>query len=225
MSLNTIIFNIVYAVFLWAIVFIPSSMLGLIIGSRIASRDKRVLSIGLTTQILFIVLSFPIAYLFKLNNTIIFTIDQNSLITSPIVFASLLIVSIIMNYTNKKCAVDVDLVPTQLFDEYRALTILTLLIMAPLGEEILFRGLLEGYLIICNEPAYITVIIPALLFTLVHLQPLKKQAILLIEVLIMGILLSYLRITTDSLIPVIIGHSAMNTGGILVYSFLRTSNS
>ncbi len=224
MSLSTIIFNILYAVFLWAIVFIPSSMLGGIIGSRIALGDKRVLSIGLTTQILFIVLSLFIAYLLKLNNTIAFTIDQESLIISPVIFASLLIISLIINHVNKKYAIDVDLVPTKLSSKYRALTIITLLIVAPLGEEILFRGLLEGYLIACNEPIYVVVIIPALLFTLVHLQPLKKRLILLAEVFVLGLLLSYLRVAFNSLIPVIIGHSALNAGGILVYNYSRPNN-
>ncbi len=223
MPLSTTIFNIVYAVFLWAIVFIPSSILGGIIGSRIAWRHSRVLYIGLTIQALFIVLSFSVAYLFKLNNTMTFTADQKSLNTSLIVFSSLLTLSLIMNYMNEKYAVDTALAPTQLFNEHRALTILTLLIIAPLGEEILFRGLLEGYLIIHNEPAYITVIVPALLFMLIHLQPLKKQAILLAEVFIIGLLLSYLKTATNSLIPVIAGHSAMNIGGIIIYKLSHCS--
>ncbi len=217
MSLNTMVSDITYAVFLWTIVFIPSSILGGIIGSRITSEDKSVLSSGLITQILFIVLSFFIAYLFKLNNTMTFTIDQKSLIICLIASTSLLIVSLIMNYINKKYTANTDLVPTQLFNKNKTLTTLTLLIIAPLGEEILFRGLLEGYLIIHKEPIYVTVIIPALLFMLVHLQPLKKHAILLSEVFITGLLLSYLRTTTNSLIPVIVAHSAMNTGGIITY--------
>ncbi len=213
-----VVIDTLYAVLLWIIVFIPSSMLGVVIGSRIASGHRRILSIGIATQTLFIVLSLLIIHLFKLGDVIVFTVDRISLTESIVVFALLLAVSLIMNWANRKYVNDIGLIPTQLLDESRVLVFTTLLVIAPLGEEVLFRGLLEGYLMIHNEPVYIAVTIPALLFTLIHLQPIKKNIVLLVEVLIGGLLLSYVRIITTSLIPVIAGHSALNVGGIIIYS-------
>ena len=62
---------------------------------------------------------------------------------------------------------------------------------------------------------YVAVLVPALLFTLVHIQPLNKQAILLGEVLLVGLLLSYSRAATGSLVPAIIGHALANIGGVV----------
>ncbi len=218
-----LVIDTLYAVLLWIIVFIPSSELGVVIGSRIASGHRRILSIGIVTQTLFIVFSLLIIHLFKLGDVIVFTIDQESLTESMVVFALLLVVSLVMNWANKKYVGDMGPISTQLLGESKVLVLTTLLVIAPLGEEVLFRGLLEGYLVIHNEPVYAAVTIPALLFTLIHLQPLRKNPVLLVEILIIGLLLSYIRIITTSLIPVIAGHSALNTGGILVYS-LMTKN-
>ncbi len=215
-----VVIDTLYAVLLWIIVFIPSSVLGVVIGSRIASGHRRILSIGIVTQTLFIVLSLLIICLFKLGDVIVFTIDQESLTESMVVFALLLAVSLIMNWANNKYVDDAGLISTQLLGESKVLVLTTLLVISPLGEEVLFRGLLEGYLIIHNDPAYAVVTIPALLFTLIHLQPLRKNPVLLVETLLVGLLLGYTRITTTSLIPVITGHSALNAGGIIVYSLI-----
>ncbi len=47
---------------------------------------------------------------------------------------------------------------------------LFLLLLAPLGEELLFRGLLEGYLLISlgGGNCSIAVVVPALLFSVTH---------------------------------------------------------
>lgn len=71
-------------------------------------------------------------------------------------------------------------------------------IAAPLGEEILFRGLLEGYMLAVNVDFRVAVIMPATLFAVVHWipfkdAPAKHRALILFFALIAGMVAGYYR--------------------------------
>ncbi len=92
-----------------------------------------------------------------------------------------------------------------------------LLIATPVGEELVFRGLVEGYLITVGASLPITVLIPAILFASIHLltyhfaprekPPASYTASILLAVLAIGILTSYYRAVTRSIILPILLHS------------------
>ncbi len=102
------------------------------------------------------------------------------------------------------------------------------LVFAPLGEEILFRGLLEGMLI-TSLNLWLAVAIPATLFSIIHMIPFSDSprrylCSLLISALLLGLLASYLRDISGSLLPAIAVHFGFNLSGELVYQLKSADN-
>ncbi len=69
------------------------------------------------------------------------------------------------------------------------------------------------------------VLLPAILFALIHMAPFKKKVqnklyILLIKVFMVGLILSIQRAITGSLYPSVLGHSLVNLGGIMIYNIM-----
>ena len=98
---------------------------------------------------------------------------------------------------------------TQLLDLVRAEqslwgSILVLVVVAPLTEEFLFRGLiLNGFLRKYSVPK--SIVVSALLFALYHFNPWQ-----FIAAFVGGIILAWWRIRTDSIVPCIFGHALKN---------------
>lgn len=89
-------------------------------------------------------------------------------------------------------------------------SILALVIVAPMTEELLFRGLfLRGFL--SRYSAYKATLASAILFGLFHLNPWQ-----LVHTTAIGILLAWWFLKTRSLIPCIFGH-ALNNGLLFIY--------
>lgn len=91
------------------------------------------------------------------------------------------------------------------------------LILSPTAEEIMFRGVLEGYLLATTN-MWIAIILPALLFSLMHIAPFSKApkrllAIILISALLLGIVAGAFRYITSSIIPAIVSHASFNLIG------------
>jgi len=88
-------------------------------------------------------------------------------------------------------------------------SILCLAIVAPLTEELLFRGLiLRGFL--GNYSVRKAVVASAALFTLLHFNPWQ-----LLGPLTMGVILGWWYVETRSLLPCLLGHAFCNTMPIL----------
>lgn len=86
-------------------------------------------------------------------------------------------------------------------------------VVAPIVEELIFRGLiLQGFR--RNYNAFIAVFMSALLFGLFHLNPWQFPA-----TFILGLLLGWLVIRTNSIVLSIIGHSINNTLVLLYITF------
>ncbi len=219
----SLVMRIIYDIFLWFVVFLSSAIAGAIIGSRFSRDHGKELVAGIVTQIMFLFLSLVTAHLASIENTITYSINREVLIISLYSFSTLLSISVLMNYINAYLVQGYNAIPvsSDVLRRSKVLVLFSLIVLAPLGEETLFRGLAEGYLIISREPTYVVILLPALLFTLIHIQPLRRTKVLLVEVFLVGVLLSYLRTMTTSLIPAIIGHSALNIGGLLVFSLIR----
>ncbi len=99
------------------------------------------------------------------------------------------------------------------------------LIIAPIGEELLFRGLLEGQLL-KSSSMWVAVTIPALLFSLMHVAPFSGSpkaflGTLLVSALVLGLLAGYLRAISNSLLPAIAVHAGFNLAGNLISLLIR----
>ncbi len=102
--------------------------------------------------------------------------------------------------------------------------VILLLLIAPMGEEMLFRGLLEGYLLLslgANLTSLVVAIsLPAALFAAIHYVPYREAPPrclrwVLTTALIAGLVAGFFRVYADSLLPAVLIHSCFNLGGMV----------
>ena len=103
------------------------------------------------------------------------------------------------------------------------------LILAPIGEEFLFRGLLLGCLIRCigRWPA---IIISSIVFALAHLSAFNAYLmtpltifLILVGASILRLIAGHFKTSTNSLIPAIIAHSIFNFSGMVTGIIINLS--
>ena len=94
------------------------------------------------------------------------------------------------------------------------LLIITIVLLAPIGEELLFRGFLQKYLEIAWGDITKAILLSSLFFAAIHFNPYWA-----IQIYFMGLLLGYLSWLTQSIFPSIIMHMAIN-GTSMLFIFL-----
>ncbi len=97
------------------------------------------------------------------------------------------------------------------------LLIFTIVILAPIGEEILFRGFLQKYLENAWGDITRAILFSSLFFAAIHFNPYW-----MIQIYFLGVLLGYLAWKTDSVIPCIIFHVIINSTSLL-FTYLGDS--
>ncbi|WP_340112743.1 CPBP family intramembrane glutamic endopeptidase [Maribellus mangrovi] len=86
-------------------------------------------------------------------------------------------------------------------------------VIAPVVEELIFRGLIfNGFR--KNYNGFVAVVMSALLFSLFHLNPWQMPA-----TFVLGLLLGWLMLRTNNILAAIIGHSINNTLVLLAVSY------
>ena len=95
--------------------------------------------------------------------------------------------------------------------------IITIVILAPVGEELLFRGFLQKFLEKTWGDVTKAILISSLFFAAIHFNPYW-----LIQIYFLGILLGYIAWKTESVIPAIIFHVVIN-GSSLLFTHLGES--
>jgi len=86
-------------------------------------------------------------------------------------------------------------------------------LMAPLAEEIVFRGAILRALLRWNSKPWVAIIISAILFSAAHMNPAQIPHTLLV-----GILLGWLYYRTDSIVPGVVYHWVNNTVAYVLYN-------
>ena len=84
--------------------------------------------------------------------------------------------------------------------------------LAPFCEELVFRGLITGAFM-GSMPKPLTIIIPAALFSLIHLP----SPIALFYTFLLGLLLGFIRLRTKSLVPCILIHCLFNATNYMLF--------
>ena len=84
--------------------------------------------------------------------------------------------------------------------------IISVAIMAPLVEELLFRGAIEGHLLRQGKKPWVAILISSLIFGLIHINPAQVPFAFAI-----GAVFGWLYYRTDSMVPGIIGHFINNS--------------
>jgi len=92
---------------------------------------------------------------------------------------------------------------------------LAVVIVAPIGEEILFRGFLQKFLEEYWKDITRAVLVTSLFFAMIHFNPYWT-----IQIYLLGIVLGFLSWKTKSVIPSIILHS-LNNGTAYISSFFN----
>ncbi len=93
------------------------------------------------------------------------------------------------------------------------LLFLAIVIIAPIGEEVLFRGFFQQFLEKYWKDITKAILVTSLFFAIIHMN-----TYWLIQIYILGVFLGYLSWKTNSIIPSIILHS-INNGTAMILSF------
>ena len=95
------------------------------------------------------------------------------------------------------------------------------LILAPIGEELLFRGLLLGHLMRCIS-RWPSIMVSSIIFALTHLSAFSAYSevpltrfLIFAGAFILGVIAGHFKISTNSVIPAIITHSIFNLSGMV----------
>lgn len=91
--------------------------------------------------------------------------------------------------------------------------ILTIVIFAPVGEEIVFRGFLQRSLELNWKDSTKAVLVTSMFFALIHMNPYW-----LIQIYLWGVILGYLAYQTGSIVPSILLHGLNNGASIFLNS-------
>ena len=86
-------------------------------------------------------------------------------------------------------------------------------LMAPLAEELVFRGAILRSLLNWNCRPWVAILISAVLFSAAHMNPAQIPHTLLI-----GLLLGWMYYRTDSIVPGVVFHWVNNTVAYVVYN-------
>ena len=97
------------------------------------------------------------------------------------------------------------------------LVFLTVVVIAPIGEEMVFRGFLQRFLERSWGDITRAILISSLFFTLIHFNPYWA-----IQIYLMGLVLGYLSWLTKSIYPSILLHMSIN-GTSMLFIFLGES--
>jgi len=103
------------------------------------------------------------------------------------------------------------------------------LILAPIGEELLFRGLLLGCLMRCIS-RWRSIMISSTIFALTHLPAFSAYSetpltmfLIFAGAFILGVIAGHFKTSLNSLIPAIITHSIFNFSGMVTGIIIKLS--
>tara|TARA_B100000949_G_scaffold81061_1_gene72463 strand:- start:176 stop:685 length:510 start_codon:yes stop_codon:yes gene_type:complete len=94
---------------------------------------------------------------------------------------------------------------------------ITVVILAPLGEEILFRGFLQKLLEESWQDITRAVLITSLFFAFIHMNP-----VWVIQIYFLGVVLGYLAWRTGSILTSLILHSLNNGTALILTNYSGT---
>lgn len=92
-------------------------------------------------------------------------------------------------------------------------------LLAPLSEELVFRGAILRSLLKWKANPWIGIVISSLLFALIHMNPAQMPHAFLI-----GLLLGWMYYRTDSIVPGVVYHWVNNTVAYVLYNLYPNPN-
>ena len=86
-------------------------------------------------------------------------------------------------------------------------------LLAPLGEELVFRGAVLKSLLQWKQNPWVGIVISAILFALIHMNPAQMPHAFLV-----GLLLGWMYWRTDSIVPGVVYHWVNNSVAYVIYN-------
>lgn len=86
-------------------------------------------------------------------------------------------------------------------------------LLAPLSEELVFRGAVLKALLQWKQNPWVGIVISAVLFALIHMNPVQMPHAFLV-----GLLLGWMYYRTDSIVPGVVYHWVNNTVAYVMYN-------
>ena len=209
-----------------------SVLSALIIGSIFGAMDPAILSgsnPGLATYFaMFIGQSFliiPVLYYLKSKKFNLIDSLRLNIVSSEIIYATVFIsigamilsdeinilVGMVIPIPDSFLQIEALLKPENPFSF--ALLIITIVIIAPIGEELLFRGFLQNSLEKIWNDVTRAILFSSLFFAVIHFNPFW-----IIQIYFLGVLLGFLAWKTNSIIPCIIFHVIINATSLFFTS-------
>ncbi|RLE97345.1 MAG: CPBP family intramembrane metalloprotease [Thermoprotei archaeon] len=200
--------------------FAAAIIVGSIASSTAYTLTKSTIVAGVVAQIVFIVFSIFIV-VFLLHRSLcdygFRWPTRYGLSSIPISIAVSLPLALIAEYLSE------GYVSSIAKEDLLSMLILALFV-APLGEETIFRGLIESYLLEHTD-MWIAIVVPAVLFSAMHVVPYFNSPpltlfFILLSALILGLLAGYFRAKGESLFPAVTAHIVFNFTGIVIWKIL-----
>ena len=154
----------------------------------------------LSTVVMLLFLHFTGFY--KLKRSLFYSVPRRPLVLSVLlVFAAMFSLNILVQ------CLSLENVLEEQFNQlsHNVVGVITIAFLAPLLEEVLFRGAIQGYMMRYFKP-WVAIICSALIFGLIHMNPVQ-----IVYATLLGVILGWIYYRTGSLLPVILGHVLNNS--------------
>ncbi len=153
--------------------------------------------------------------LFRVRGSFFTAINKKELLVAiALVFFSMLFLNSLVQF------VDIFYpIPDLMQDTFKSLSnnplgVLSMTLLAPILEEVMFRGAIQGHLMRKYKNPYIGILIASLVFGVFHLNPVQ-----VVYASLLGFILGWIYYRTGSLLPVILGHILNNSLACLTMLF------
>lgn len=189
---------------------LPADSLGLISDTSLLDPSSAVggyvvnaMACGLFVSALAMLLFIHFTGFFKLRLSIFRTISLKPLvIATALVFTSMFALNIFVNWFPLENNLEVQ------FDglAHNILGAFTISVLAPVLEEVMFRGAIQGYIARTFGKPWLAILVAALIFGIYHWNPVQ-----VVYATLLGIIFGWIYYITGSLLSVIVGHVLNNS--------------
>lgn len=139
----------------------------------------------------------------KISSRIFSEVSPSTLVkTTALIFGSMYVLNIAMEWIALPDFMEDTFM--ELSDE--PLAVVAMALLAPIVEEMMFRGAIQGYLMRRCSNAWTGIIITAIIFGAIHMNPQQ-----VVYATLLGIIFGWIYYRTRSLLPVIVGHVLNNS--------------
>jgi len=212
----SVIFAVLIAVGAASLVIILSSIVTSILARKLKGKPE--LLLGVLTQVMIIAFTLLITYLLTRDLRVLGSLSIPPIdLGKGVALAAL--VSLVTYFLGARikgrCNPPIKLRSVWEF-------VVLAFVVAPTGEELLFRGMVEGYLLASGAGIVTSVALPATMFSLVHIAPYRGSgrsclAVVITSALAIGLIAGLFRASTGSITLPIVIHAVGNLAGLKQY--------